>query len=182
MNTVENFIIWATTSSQTITADNGYDGLESVQINAISQTNLIASNIKSGTTVNINNGTTNLWSVTGTYTGSGGSSKNVQTAQSTSRRGNTALGSIISLTCTATGTYDVYWTCARSNTSQTWGSRLYIGGSAHGTENTTWSNHVQNNHLTGVSISANQTVAVYGRSRGSNYYIYVPQLTIVQTS
>ena len=110
---------------------------------------------------------------------SGGTSKNVQTAQSTSRRNNTALGSIISLTCSTTGTYDVYWTCTRSNTSQTWGSQLYIGGSAYDTENTTWSNNVQNNHLENVSISANQTVAVYGRSR-SGYYIYAPQLTIVQ--
>ena len=110
-----------------------------------------------------------------------GSSKNVQTAQSTTRRNNTALGSVNSLTCSTAGTYDVYWTCARSNTSQTWGSQLYINGTAYGTENTTWSNNVQNNHLTGVVLSANDTVAVYGRSR-SGYYIYVPQLTIVQTA
>ena len=110
-----------------------------------------------------------------------GASLNTQTAQSTTRRDNTALGSIISLTCSTAGTYDVYWTCARSNTSQTWGSQLYINGTAYGTENTTWSNHVQNNHLTGVTIPANATVAVYGRSR-SGYYIYVPQLTIMQTA
>lgn len=112
---------------------------------------------------------------------SGGSSKNVQTAQTTDRRNNTALGSVTSLTCSTAGTYDVYWSCARSNTSQTWGSQLYINGTAYGTENTTWSNNVQNNHLTGVQIPANATVAVYGRSR-SGYYIYVPQLTIVQTA
>ena len=106
---------------------------------------------------------------------------NVQTEQSTSRRNNTALGSVASLTCSTAGTYDVYWTCARSNTSQTWGSQLYINGTAYGTENTAWSNNVQNNHLTGVTIPANATVAVYGRSR-SGYYIYVPQLTIVQTA
>ena len=109
------------------------------------------------------------------------SSMNVQTAQSTTRRNNTALGSIISLTCSKAGTYDVYWTCARSNTSQTWGSQLYINGTAYDTENTTWSNNVQNNHLTGVTLSANDTVAVYGRSR-SGYYIYAPQLTIQQTA
>lgn len=114
-------------------------------------------------------------------TSSSGSSKNVQTAQTTDRRSNTSLGSIISLTCSTAGTYDVYWTCARSNTSQTWGSQLYINGTAYGTENTTWSNNVQNNHLTGVTIPANATVEVYGRSR-SGYYIYVPQLTIVQTA
>lgn len=112
---------------------------------------------------------------------SGGASKNVQTVQSTDRRNNTALGSVTSLTCSTAGTYDVYWTCARSNTSQTWGSQLYINGTAYGTENTTFSNNVQNNHLTGVQIPANATVAVYGRSR-SGYYIYVPQLTIIQTA
>ena len=110
-----------------------------------------------------------------------GSSKNVQTEQSTSRRNNTALGSINSLTCSKAGTYDVYWTCARSSTSQTWGSQLYINGTAYGTENTSWSNNVQNNHLTGVVLAANDTVAVYGRSR-SGYYIHAPQLTIVQTA
>lgn len=106
---------------------------------------------------------------------------NVQTAQSTTRRNNTALGSIVSLTCDTAGTYDVYWTCARSNTSQTWGSRLYINGTAYGTENTTWNNNVQVNHLEDVVIPANATVAVYGRSR-SGYYIYAPQLTIEQTA
>lgn len=107
--------------------------------------------------------------------------KNVQTQQSTSRRNNTALGSVTSLTCEVTGTYDVDWTCTRSNTSGTWGSQLYINGTAYGTENTTFSNNVQNNHLTGVTIPGNATVAVYGRSR-SGYYIYVPQLTIQQTA
>ena len=111
----------------------------------------------------------------------GGSSKNVQTAQSTDRRNNTALGSVTELTCSTAGTYDVYWTCERSSTSGTWGSQLYINGTAYGTENTIFSNHVQNNHLTGVTIPANATVAVYGRSR-SGYYIYVPQLTIQQTA
>lgn len=106
---------------------------------------------------------------------------NVQTAQSTTRRNNTTLGSVTSLTCSTAGTYDVYWSCARSSTSGTWGSQLYINGTAYGTENTTFSNHAQNNHLTGVTIPANATVAIYGRSR-SGYYIYVPQLTIKQTA
>lgn len=71
--------VGATTSSQTIYADAGYDALESVQIDAVSQTNLTAANIKNGTTVTISNGTTNLWSVTGTYTGGGGGSASVAT-------------------------------------------------------------------------------------------------------
>ena len=70
---------YATTSAQTITADNGYDALEQVNLGALSQTNLTAGNIKSGTTVTINNGNTNVWSVTGTYTGGGGGSVSFDT-------------------------------------------------------------------------------------------------------
>lgn len=80
----------ATTSSQTITADVGYDGLESVQINAISQTNLTAANIKSGTTISVNNGSTNLWSVTGTYSGGGGSVSVATTTWSNSSTSTTS--------------------------------------------------------------------------------------------
>ena len=114
---------------------------------------------------------------------SGGGSKNVQTAQSTTRSTSTSGTNVISLTCSTTGTYTVRWTTFRSNTSGTWGSRLYIGGTAHETMQTSgWSNHVQNREVTGVSISANQAVAVYVQSRGSNYYGYVGTLTIIQTA
>lgn len=110
-----------------------------------------------------------------------GSSKNAQANESTSRTTNTSYTSLNSLTCSKAGKYTVYWTVARSNTSGTWGSQLYIGGTAYGTaDTTTWSNHVQNKTLTGVSIGANQTVAVYARSRGSSYYAYVPLLTIIE--
>ena len=114
--------------------------------------------------------------------GGGGSAKNVQTNQTTSRISSTTLTSVNSLTCSTAGTYDVYWTCSRSSTSGTWSSQLYVNGTASGSEQTTWSNHVQTVHLTGVTIGANQTVAVYVKARGTNYYGYCPQLTIVQTS
>lgn len=73
----------ATTTTQTekIEASSGYDaiGEVNVTVNPISQTNLIAANIKNGTTVTINNGTTNIYSVTGTYSGGGGGSATVAT-------------------------------------------------------------------------------------------------------
>ena len=112
---------------------------------------------------------------------SGSSDKNIQTNQSTNRTSSTSLTSVNSMTCSTTGTYDVYWTCSRTSTSGTWSSQLYINGSAYGSAQTTWSNHVQNVHLTGVSIGANDVVAVYAQARGTNYYVYCPQLTIVQT-
>ncbi len=139
------------TSSQqteTITADNGYDGLSSVSITVNAAT---------------------------------GSSKNAQAHQSTSRATSTSYTSVNSLTCSKTGTYTVYWSTMRSTTSGTSGSQLYIGGSAYGSaDTTTWSNHVQNKMVTGVSITKDDTVAVYARSRGSNYYAYVPLITIIE--
>lgn len=134
--------------TETITADNGYDGLSSVAI-----------------TVNAATGT----------------SKNAQAHESTSRTTSTSYSSLNSMTCTKAGTYTVYWSTMRSSTSGTWGSQLYVNGTAYGTADTAnWSNHVQNKTLTGVTIGANQTVAVYARSRGSNYYAYVPLVTIIE--
>lgn len=116
-------------------------------------------------------------------TNSGGSSKNAQSAQSTTRVNSTSYTEVISLTCAVSGTYDVYWSTHRSSTSGTWGSQLYINNSAYGSASTSgWSNHIQNRHLTGVSLSAGDDVAVRVRSRGSSYYGYVGTLTIIQTS
>ena len=120
----------------------------------------------------------------GTNSGGGGESKNVQVVQGTTRTTSSTLTAIgAELTVSKTGTYNVYWSGVRTTTSgsYTYGTRLYVGGTAYGTENTTWSNHVQNNHLTGVSLTANQKIRVYGRnSRGSSYYIYAPTLVIVE--
>ena len=172
----------ASTSSQTIASGTYHSAAATIA--AVTQTNLTAGNIKNGTTITVSNGQNNLWSVTGTYSGGGGgSSMNAQSAQSTTRSTSTSGTSVISLTCSTAGTYDVYWTTFRSSTSGTWGSRLYIGGTAYENMNTSgWSNHVQNRKVTGVSINANQAVAVYVQSRGSNYYGYVGTLTIIQTA
>lgn len=120
----------------------------------------------------------------GTNSGGGGTSKNTQVVQGTTRTTSSTLTAIgAEMTVTKTGTYDVYWSAFRSNTSSTYtyGTQLYIDGTAHGTQNTTWSNHIQNNHLTGVSLTVNQKIRVYGRnSRGSSYYIYAPTLVIVE--
>ncbi len=119
--------------------------------------------------------------VTGTNSGGGGTSKNAQVLQSTTRTTSTSYTKLCGdLTVTKTGTYDVYWTFFRSSTSGTWGSQLYIDGIAYGSKQTTYSNHVSNVHLSSVSLTANQNLAVYGRSRGSNYYAYVGQLTIIE--
>ena len=114
---------------------------------------------------------------------SGGSSKNAQAVTSTTRVTSTSLTACSgTITVAKTGTYDVYWSTHRTSTSGTWSSRLYVNNTASGTEQTSgWSNHVQPIHLTGVSLTAGQTIRVYAKSRGSNYYAYVPLLTIIET-
>ena len=114
---------------------------------------------------------------------SGGTSKNAQAVTSTTRVTSTSLTACSgTITVAKTGTYDVYWSTHRTSTSGTWSSRLYVNNTANGTEQTSgWSNHVQPVHLTGVSLTAGQTIRVYAKSRGSNYYAYVPLLTIIES-
>ena len=93
----------------------------------------------------------------------------------------TAIGAEMAVS--KTGTYDVYWSAMRSNTSSsyTWATQLYIDDTAYGSENTTWSNNVQNIHLSNVSLTANQKIRVRGReTRGTSYYVYAPTLVIVE--
>lgn len=67
----------ASTSNQTIASGTYHSAAATIA--AVTQTNLTADNIKSGTTISISNGQSNLWSVTGTYSGGGGGSVNVAT-------------------------------------------------------------------------------------------------------
>ena len=114
---------------------------------------------------------------------SSGSSKNVQVLQSTSRTNASSLTKVLGdLTVSKTGTYDIYWSGGRSNTSTsyTWGTRLYVDGSGFGTENTSWSNNCQSNHLSNVSLTANQKLSVYARGRTGSYYTFAPMLVIIE--
>ena len=142
----------------------------------ITDTTATASDVASGKIFYTANGT----KTTGTSSGGGGDSKNAQTAQSTSRASSSTYTNLISLTCSKAGKYDIYWSCFRSTTGGTSGSQLYINGEAQGTANTTFTNHIQNNHKTNVTLAEDDVVAVYARSRGSNYYSYVGQLTIIE--
>ena len=144
-----------------------------------SVTTATAADVASGKTFLASDGTI----TTGTASG-GGSSKNTQVVQGTTRTTSSTLTAIgAEMTVSKTGTYDIYWSAFRSSTSSsyTYGTQLYIDGTAYGTQNTTWSNHVQNNHLTSVALTSGDKLRVYGRnSRGSSYYIYAPTLVIVE--
>ncbi|MBO7701997.1 MAG: hypothetical protein J6S36_03700 [Eggerthellaceae bacterium] len=144
-----------------------------------------ASELVSGSETKTANGTYDVTNLAELVVNVAGTSKNIQVAQSTTRVANTAYTKTATLTCSKGGTYEVYWDCFRSSTSGTNGSQLYIGGNEYGTANTSWASqsvNTQSNHLTGVSIAANQEVAVYVRSRGTSYYASCGQLTIVQTA
>ena len=116
---------------------------------------------------------------------SGGTSKNAQVIQSTTRTSASTLTAIgAELTVSKTGTYDIYYSCFRTNTSTsyTWATRLYINGTAYGTaENTTWTNNQQNTHLSNISLTTGDKLRVYGRNtRGTSYYVCAPMLAIVE--
>ena len=109
-----------------------------------SVTTATASDVASGKIFLAANGTI----TTGTNSGGGGTSKNAQTAQSTTRATSSTYTELVSLTCAKSGTYDVYWSTFRSSTSGTSGSQLYINDAAYGSAQTgSWSNHIQNIHL-----------------------------------
>ena len=55
------------------------------------------------------------------------------------------------------------------------------GTSEYGSAQTTFTNsYYQAIHLSNVDLTKDDVVSVYGRSRGSNYYLYVGQLTIIE--
>ena len=56
----------------------------------------------------------------------------------------------------------------------------YVDGTAYGSEQSTWSNNVQNNHLSNVSLTANQKLSVYARGRTGSYYTFAPMLVIIE--
>lgn len=55
----------ASTSAQTISANQYLTGAQTIA--AVTQSNLSAANVKKGVTINISNGSTNIWSIAGSY-------------------------------------------------------------------------------------------------------------------
>lgn len=169
--------------TEAVSADSGYDGLDTVNISvaAIPSQYIVPEGTKSITANGTGIDVTAFASVDVSVSGT---SKNAQVVQGTTRTTSSTMTAIgAEMTVAKTGTYDVYWSAFRSNTSTqyTFATQLYIAGTAYGSEQTTWSNHQQNVHLSNVSLTANQKIRVYGReSRGSSYYMYAGTLTIIE--
>lgn len=144
-----------------------------------------AAELVSGSETKTQNGTydvTNLAELVVNVSGG----KNAQIANGFNRVAATAYTAVTgqSITVSKSGTYDVYWVGYRSSTSGTNGSQLYIGNTAYGTASTSFDatyTNWQMVHLSGVSLTENQTITVRARSRGTSYYMYIANLTIIES-
>ena len=168
-----------TTSSQSVSADSGYDALDAVTVSAIPSNYIVPS----GSQTITSNNTYDVTSLAEVVVDVQGSSKNVQIANGVNRVNTTEYTAVSgqTLTVAETGTYDVYWSGYRSSTSGTSGSQLYIDNTAYGSANTTFSNNGQSVHLSNVSLTKNQVIAVKARARNTSSYMYVSNLTIIQS-
>ena len=182
ITTKSGMIYQPSTTDRTIASGTYLTGIQT--INGVTTSNLTAENIKSGTIVKVGSSTDDdcIAYVVGTYSG-GGSSKNVQFVQNSSTRitATSYTKACGTITVSKAGTYDIYWCAYRTSSSGTWGTQWYKNGVAQGTAQTSFTNsYYQAIHLTNITLAQNDTIDVYGRSRGSNYYLYVGQLTIIE--
>ena len=115
----------------------------------------------------------------------GGGSMNVQVDNACHRIGTSTKTKMAELTVSAAGKYDIYWSAFRSNTSSQYtnGTECRINGTIEGSEYTSWTNsYMQANKIAGVTLAKNDVVTIWGRSRGSNYYVGVMNFTLIQVS
>ena len=167
-------------SQQTIASGTYLTGTQT--INAVTTTNLTADNIKSGVVVQVGDSSDPdcVTSVTGTYTGGGGSGKATYIYNGlASRTANSYGATNATVTVTKAGTYNISYVAIRGSSSGTMGTNLHIGSTA-GTNNTTWNNGTYGQYVqqTNKTISANQAVTIYATSGSNSRTIYVGMLIV----
>lgn len=114
---------------------------------------------------------------------SSGGGKAAQASDKMARVASTSYSdTTVSLVVEKTGTYTVRWYGYRTSTSGTNGSQLYIGNTAYGSAQTTFgvNSNGQTVKLTGVQLTAGQTITVRARSRSTSYYMWVIGLSIIE--
>lgn len=116
--------------------------------------------------------------------GGGGSGMNVQCYHGMGSVKTTSYSATgVKLTVAKTGTYKVSWMGCRNTNSGTNGSQLYIGSSAYGSAQTSFTNtYGQSVVLSNVSLTAGQTIEVRARARSTSYVMMVGNLCIEQTA
>lgn len=137
--------------------------------------NATASDVVKGKTFASSSG----WDVVGTK-------KNVQAYHGMATVNATSYtATTVTLTCAVAGTYKVSWTGCRSGTSGTYGSRLYVNGSAKTSAVTTFDStntRWQCVNQTGVTLAANDVLVIRCRSNSTTTYMSVGNLIIEQTA
>ena len=154
------------TTDQTIAAGTYLTGAQTISGDA----DLVAGNIKKDV---------QIFGVTGTYEGSGGSTKNIQAyIGRASRTANSYGATDVTLTVAKTGTYNVSWTAWRSSSSGTMGTNLHRN-STSGTNKQTWtSTYGQQIELTNQSYTAGDVLTLYATSGSNSRTINVANLII----
>ena len=165
-NAVQTATITPSTSSQTI---GGANYMMEGAVTVSGDANLVAGNIKSGTTI---------FGVTGTYTG-GGSSKNVQAYLGyATRTANSYGATTVTLTVAKAGTYKVSWCAWRGSSSGTMGTCLYKNSTAGTTQQTWTGTYGQCITLTNQTYAANDVLTIYATSGSNSRSVYVGNLII----
>lgn len=135
-----------------------------------------AADIVSGKIGHLRDGTR----VTGTASGGGGSTKNIQVYSGIDyARSTSYTATDVSLTVSKSGTYDISWIGWRSTSSGTSGSQLYVNGSSRGSAVTSFTGtYGQHPTLSNVQLDEGDVLVVRARSRNSSSYMYVGNLII----
>lgn len=177
--------IHPSTSDQTISQYQYLTGNQTIK--AVTMTNLTAANIKKDVVVKIGDSTDDdcVTSITGTYEGSGGSSKNIQYSMGRDEVSATSYTATNrSITVSKAGTYKCYWVMDRNTTSGTSGSQLYKNGSAVGSAHTSWTYNSNNRYGMNceetLTLAKNDVLVVRCRSRSTSYICGAENLIIVE--
>jgi len=116
---------------------------------------------------------------TGTNSGGGGSTKNVQAYMGyATRRANSYGATDVTLKVAKAGTYNVSWCAWRGSSSGTMGTNLHVN-STSGTNNETWTGtYGQCITLTNQTYAANDVLTLYATSGSNSRTVYVGNLII----
>lgn len=120
---------------------------------------------------------------TGTASGGGGSSMNMQAYLGTATRTANSYGATtVTLTVEVSGTYTVSWTAWRSSSSGTMGTNLHVNNTTGTNQQTFTSTYGQRIELTNQHYNAGDVLTLYATSGSTSRSIIVANLIIKQTA